>query len=597
VLVCAREAQQEQQAAKEGERIRGAGPGAVGGKEDAAHPADVNRNRAPKQAVTIGRRDASPGCRPTRTLRKAVIPHLPRRLGDALLLVAAIAAAAIAALVAGQDANWDLRNYHLYNPWAWLNGRYGFDLAPAQRQTFHNPLLDVPFYAMVAADWNPRLISTVLAVPAGVALYFVVKLARLLIAHADRTARAVAIAGAAAIGVTGANGLALVGTTMNEWPVAALVTVSTWLIVRDLASGDPRFRTLLLAGALMGCASGLKLPASTFAIGTAIALLARRDPVGATRDALVFGIAVLAGVALALGPWMAFLYEHYQNPLFPYFNNVFESPLAAAESFRDPRFGPRSALQWLTFPFELLEPPAGYVGELRYRDARFPALAALTLVGVIAHLARLARRHVPAAAGGETDRSHRFFAIYVAVSFVLWAMLHSIYRYLLPLELLTGIAIVLLLGTMLPRAIAACAVLAAVLVVATTDAPSWGRVEFGSRFLEVSVPEVERNALVVLTVDEPMAYALTAFPADARHVGIENNLVHAGVPSGMRERAAAIVAGHPGPIYELTILGHSTDVVLDAYGLRRTPDGCVEVRSNLVQMTRLWLCRVQRLGG
>lgn len=525
------------------------------------------------------------------------MPHLSRWLGDALLLAAAIAAATVASLLAGQDANWDLRNYHLYNPWAWLNGRYGIDLAPAQRQTFHNPLLDVPFYAMVAAHWDPRLISAVLALPTGVALCFVVKLARLLVPSVDGTARALAIAGAAAIGVTGANGLGAIGTTMNEWPVAALGILSTWLIVRDLNSRNVRFRTLLLAGFLMGCASGLKLPAATFAIGTGVALLARRDYVAATRDAFVFGLAVLAGVAATLGPWMAFLNEHYQSPLFPYFNNLFKSPLLAAESFRDTRFGPQSALQWLTFPFDLLEPPVGYVAELRYRDARFPLLTAFALVGVVDHLSRRPRRHGSAAARSEPDRSHRFLAIYIAVSFVLWALLHGIYRYLLPLELLTGIAIMLLLFRIVPvRAIAPCALLTVVLVVATTYVPTWGRVGFGSRFLEVSVPMMERDALVVLTVDEPMAYVLTEFPADARHVGIENNLVHATVPSGMREIAAAIIARHSGPIYELTVLGHATEPVLEAYGLRRMPDGCTEVLSNLLQVTRLWLCRVQRVG-
>ena len=80
----------------------------------------------------------------------------------------------------GQDANWDLRNYHFYNAWAFLHGRLGWDLAPAQMQTFLNPLLDLPFYWMVAADWHPRLIAFVLAVPAGVGAFFLFKILLLL---------------------------------------------------------------------------------------------------------------------------------------------------------------------------------------------------------------------------------------------------------------------------------------------------------------------------------------------------------------------------------------------------------------------------------
>src|SRR5580658_3260845 len=52
------------------------------------------------------------------------------------------------ALALGQDANWDLRNYHWYNAYAFLHGRFGFDLLPAQTPSFYNPLLDVPFFVL-----------------------------------------------------------------------------------------------------------------------------------------------------------------------------------------------------------------------------------------------------------------------------------------------------------------------------------------------------------------------------------------------------------------------------------------------------------------
>src|SRR5688500_8071941 len=46
----------------------------------------------------------------------------------------------------GQDTNWDLRNYHLYNAYAFLNDRQAMDLAPAGQQTWLNPLLDIFWY-------------------------------------------------------------------------------------------------------------------------------------------------------------------------------------------------------------------------------------------------------------------------------------------------------------------------------------------------------------------------------------------------------------------------------------------------------------------
>ena len=50
----------------------------------------------------------------------------------------------------GQDITWDLRNYHYYNPYAFLHDRMGYDIAPAQLQSFFSPYLDIPFYLLMA---------------------------------------------------------------------------------------------------------------------------------------------------------------------------------------------------------------------------------------------------------------------------------------------------------------------------------------------------------------------------------------------------------------------------------------------------------------
>ena len=97
---------------------------------------------------------------------------------DALLFVACVSSASAVALWLRQDANWDLQNYHFYDPWAWLNGRiFDWDLAAAQLQTFLNPLADVPFYLLVTAGLDPRVVTFWLALPTGIAAYFFIKIA------------------------------------------------------------------------------------------------------------------------------------------------------------------------------------------------------------------------------------------------------------------------------------------------------------------------------------------------------------------------------------------------------------------------------------
>src|SRR4249919_3805390 len=46
----------------------------------------------------------------------------------------------------GEDVNWDWQNYHEYNVWAVLNGRYDTDAVPAGFQTYFNPVVYFPYY-------------------------------------------------------------------------------------------------------------------------------------------------------------------------------------------------------------------------------------------------------------------------------------------------------------------------------------------------------------------------------------------------------------------------------------------------------------------
>src|SRR5262245_55289396 len=83
-------------------------------------------------------------------------------VGRACCVVVPFAFGALA-VVLGQDANWDLRNYHWYNPYALLTGRFEFDLAPA---SYYNSILDVPLY-LLAQHAPARVCGLLLGVVQG----------------------------------------------------------------------------------------------------------------------------------------------------------------------------------------------------------------------------------------------------------------------------------------------------------------------------------------------------------------------------------------------------------------------------------------------
>ena len=61
--------------------------------------------------------------------------HRAHKLALAFLVLAPFAFGLLA-LYLGQDGNWDLRNYHWYNAYAFLNGRYAIDILPSQTPWF-----------------------------------------------------------------------------------------------------------------------------------------------------------------------------------------------------------------------------------------------------------------------------------------------------------------------------------------------------------------------------------------------------------------------------------------------------------------------------
>ena len=76
----------------------------------------------------------------------------------------------IRSLQLGQDANWDLKNYHFYNAFALFHHRFDADLAPAMAQTYFNPILDLPFYGLVVAGFSPKCIAALMALPHALAI-------------------------------------------------------------------------------------------------------------------------------------------------------------------------------------------------------------------------------------------------------------------------------------------------------------------------------------------------------------------------------------------------------------------------------------------
>lgn len=476
------------------------------------------------------------------------------RRGDWLCLLALCLACGLWSLRLGTDSNWDLMNYQLYGPYAWLSGRGMRDVAAAQLQSFFNPLGHVPYYLTLRAlnDW-PRLFAFLMGMPAGLYAFLLGKIILLVLRSAFPAAPAMAWLAAPAwvMGLTGADFPALIGSSSNDVNIGVLVLLALWLTLREAASPvrleGRGLAWLGLAGLAAGCALGLKMTHIMHAAPLGLMILAFLG----LRAAAVAGTAMVAGFLVSWGGWGLFLWHETGNPLFPLYNQYFRSPDFPPVRTSDDRFLPRSLWQALFYPFWWLRQTSGLVTELTMRDPRV-AMGMLGLAG----LAVAALRALPWR--WEAMRRQRALLLllgFLVLAQVIWTLLFGIYRYLLLVESLGGLLVVLALGFLLrARAAPALALgcLATLVAMAWTVRPDWSHLRYGPKVVDIGPMPVAEGDLLMTIGGEPMAYLIPFMPAGVKVLGGENNIVNPSYAPGLGKRIDAALGAHHGRIWLLS---------------------------------------------
>lgn len=516
------------------------------------------------------------------------------------------------ALWLGQDANWDLRNYHFYNAYAFLNGRLDFDIAPAQTPTYYNPLLHVPFYYLVTY-LPPRAVGFVLGALQGLNLPFLYGIARPLVrvpkpCHAALIALLIAL-----LGSLGAANISEVGTVFGDNIISLLVLGALWLIVaKHVELGERMGRAVAIAcaaGLLAGLAVGLKQPAAVYGLGLGLAILGLSLPWPRRLMLLLaFGLGATVGFVPTGGYWLYVLWTHYGNPLFPYFNSVFHSPMASLADYRDMRFLPEGWREWLFFPLVFALDPA-QTAEGGFRDLRIPLLYCLLLV-LLLHTALTSGKTRRADAAAHLSLidigAQRALLVFGLVSYLAWLKMFAIYRYLVTIEMLAPLGIWLILAylfrdrhkTILTAG--ACGVLMLVFFMPL----HWGRVPWSDDYFGVVPPPVPdpSHTMILMAGHEPSSYLIPFFPPQIRFLRIQSYFTGpSATPNGTDLLMQRLVSAHHGPLYILYrgIEQGVTDSALRAYGLSRRSDQCATLHPHIEAgiNDQMYFCRVTRIAA
>lgn len=428
-----------------------------------------------------------------------------------LFLAAAIVFWGCYVLWLGKDTSWDFRNYHWYIPYAFLNGREHLDLLVAHQASYYNPFQDIPFYLLATHTpaWFALFVLGCVHGSNVVPLYI---LARQTLRIDEYKLGAAALA---LIGQTGGLGLNMFGTTYHDNTMSILILGAIAVLVgqRERLKEGPLWLSAAiaaLAGLMVGSTVGLKLPEFPFAIGFAAALIAVG---GSWKHQAVRlaagGLAGAAGVALFMGYWALHMEQLTGNPLFPYFNEYFKSPLALAAPYRDMRFLPTHFWVAATFPI-LWTLNWQIADDIPFGDIRVMLAYVTGIVAIVVWLA--GRRSKDPMVLPEPAR---IVLAFVAASYLTWLKMFAIYRYIVGLEMIAPLVVAISIGLLpIPRRVQYIALAVLFLAVAATTRVDYiDRAPVSDPFVQVDLPKIPHpeKSMVLLTGIDPLGFIAPSF--------------------------------------------------------------------------------------
>lgn len=396
----------------------------------------------------------------------------------------------------GMDALWDTANYHVYIGWAasqLIPYEFG---AVAQSHTYFNPLIDIVNYA--AFSVHPYLGAALHSLFFAIAAYLIFKIAQVFF-KGDSTDNPTLLPGVI-MSLTGAMTISLFGSWTNENINAVFVLAGLYFLLRGIDSG-----TLLLifsAGLTFGFALGLKLTAAHYMVGALFAIVVSTRFNLKVTSTLCIGI--LISYLITDGYFMYLRWETVGNPIFPFANNVFRSPFYPDIWKSFSQFDPAKTLYYLSLPVTWLS--SGDFSEANIiRDGRL--LLAYIGIGLLV-LGSAMHRKI-----GKVELA--LVAFFLA-SFIAWILAFRIYRYLVVLEMLSGLLFIIglkeLTGSRKKLTTGFIAIGALIFLWLVTVYPNWGRREWADHFAKNNLTELikEKEDSLVFFADQRLSYLVPA---------------------------------------------------------------------------------------
>ncbi len=246
---------------------------------------------------------------------------------DIIILLICLITACLLSLSNGADRGFDARNYHIYNPYAFLNNRFNIDIMPAGLQSYFNPLIDIPYFLIIKYFNHALFVNFISGTSYGIFLFLIYKLSDFI--FKDSKNKNVFVLLSVILGGITDFMATNNGSLSNDIFIADIILLSILLIFKSFKNYKPKL--MIISGLLIGIAIGLRFATVCVALPLILCcFIFFRQFEKPQKQLLFFIISIVIGFFMIEGFWMIKLYKVYQNPLMPYFNQIFNSKYISA---------------------------------------------------------------------------------------------------------------------------------------------------------------------------------------------------------------------------------------------------------------------------
>ena len=426
-------------------------------------------------------------------------------------------------MLLGQDRNQDLSAYHLYNGFSFLYNKFDIDYGVAGLRTYFNPLLDAFFYYF-NTHLSPAVFGFFMGFLHGLIFIFILDIVKIFLKQYQNQKNLPLIFFVSICCVLTPNFISGLGNSMGDNSTALLNVISIWIVFRNWEYfkiiNKYSLSMLAFSGLIFGMSVGLKLTNATYALAFCLSfLLYPTSKKSKFFLSTIFGIFVLLGILVTSGFWFLKLWEHFQNPIFPFFNNLFPNPYSNI-SIIDNRWGPNNFFEAILWPF-IFSIYYHRAGEGLVHQFIWPFFYLLLVLSVINKIAKSYLYNI----NNKLDQKSIFLISFVVIAFILWMTLFSLQRYLVTIELFVPLAILLLLiqffsfqrGVKIYRKLSALSLF----LILFGGFGTWGHSRWTSPPFHADIPQLKNSneSTVFLTnqgVD--LSWIVTQFPNDLSFV-------------------------------------------------------------------------------